>query len=192
MEENKEIINNICVELFKTKKEEQLKDYMLIRKEYNNYPITKGKISKKVGVGTKTISKWDKIMLNNNFMFKDGYFYMKVEKLDSGEYKTIEVDKWEYNTYWKNKVKTRAYEALQQKFMNGTITLNEYTLAIDGIAVLLERLDNKYYYRIQKYKINEKNQLINDIYNLIMSYYSDKDIDLDFELINDVEVLKIE
>lgn len=122
-------------------------------------------------------------MLNNNFMYKDGFFYMKVEKLENGQYIINQVDKWEYNNYWKNKIKTKLYNNLQIKYLNGTITLNEFTLAIDGIAQLLNIIDNKYYYKVDKYKINDDNKLFKDIYNLFLSIYDNTSIDLNFELI---------
>ena len=136
-----------------------------------------------IGIGIKTISKWDNIMLNNNFMYKDGYFYMKVEKLNNGKYIVNQVDKWEYNNYWKNKIKTKLYKGLQLKYLNGTITLNEFTLAIDSICEILNMIDNKYYYKIDKYKINDDNKLFKDIYNLFLSIYDNTSIDLNFELI---------
>lgn len=122
-------------------------------------------------------------MLNNNFMYKDGFFYMKIEKLESGQYIINQVDKWEYNNYWKNKIKTKLYKNLQTKYLNGTITLNEFTLAIDGIAQILNIIDNKYYYKVDKYKINEDNKLFKDIYNLFLSIYDNSNMELNFELI---------
>lgn len=122
-------------------------------------------------------------MLNNNFMYKDGFFYMKIEKLENGQYIINQVDKWEYNNYWKNKIKTKLYKNLQTKYLNGTITLNEFTLAIDGIAQILNIIDNKYYYKVDKYKINEDNKLFKDIYNLFLSIYDNSNMELNFELI---------
>lgn len=122
-------------------------------------------------------------MLNNNFMYKDGFFYMKIEKLENGQYIINQVDKWEYNNYWKNKIKTKLYKNLQTKYLNGTITLNEFTLAIDGIAQILNIIDNKYYYKVDKYKINKDNKLFKDIYNLFLSIYDNSNMELNFELI---------
>lgn len=181
--ENKEVLNNICNITFKTKQEEKLKNYIIIRSDFSNYPLSKKKIADVVGVGTKTIAKWDNIMLNNKYMFKDGFFYMKVEKLDDGKYIVNQVDKWEYNTYWKNKIKTKLYKSLQEKYINGSITLDEFTLAIDEIATLLNMIDNKYYYKIAKYKINDDNKLFKDIYNLFLSVYGNENIEIEFELI---------
>jgi hypothetical protein len=181
--ENKEILNNICNLTFKTKQEEKLKDYIIIRNDFNNYPLSKKKIADTIGIGLKTISKWDNIMLNNKFMYKDGFFYMKIEKLENGQYIINQVDKWEYNNYWKNKVKTKLYKSLQIKYISGAITLDEFTLAIDEIATIFNMIDNKYYYKVDKYKINDNNKLFKDIYNLFLSIYSKEDIELNFELI---------
>ena len=61
--------------------------------------------------------------------------------------------------------------------MSGEITLNELTLASAEVGAIMQALENKYYYRINKYKTNKDNKLYLDTSELIKILYRYGDLD---------------
>ena len=56
---------------------------------------------------------------------------------------------------------------LQDRYNNGEITLQELQLASADVGALCQALQNKYYYRIKKYKIDTNNKMLIDTRELI-------------------------
>lgn len=146
----------------------------------NTNPKSKQDLAEESNVSNKTITKWDNTLLDKNIISKDGFFYFCIDK----ENKTIrECTKEEYNNFWQNTCISRSIKTLQGKLLREEISLNEYSLAIAGLGATTALIENRYYYRTKKYKTNTKNQLYKDTLNLIQNVYGNKEIKMEFELL---------
>lgn len=178
---NKEVYNNMVKYVYNTNKEKEFTKYFTLRTIVNNtIPYSKADISNKIEVSKRTVTTWDNKLNDLQIISKDGYFYFCIDK----EKGTIEqCTKEEYKNFWKNKSYIKAFKDLQIKYINGTIDLNQLTLASAEIGGTIALIENKYYYRIKKYKTNTQNQLYKDTYNLIKAIYGNKNIEIQFEQI---------
>lgn len=124
-------------------------------------PKTLREIANKTGATEKTISKWDSTLVEKSILIKDGYYYYKLQ-----DDKLYEVTEEEYKSFWKNKAYLHAFINLQEKYLNGELTLTEFQLASGERAVIAATIENKYYFKIKKYKVN-KTQLYKDTKKLL-------------------------
>lgn len=165
----KEIYSNMTECLYKTKKEKEFSKYFTLRTK-SLVPISKKDLSLHSLVSTRTVSKWDNILLDNKIISKDGFFYFCIE--GAGDAKIIrECSKEEYKIFFKNKAYKQAFKELELKYIKGLITLTELTLASGEIGAIRAATENKYYYRVNKYKTNKDNQLYLDTSELIKILY---------------------
>lgn len=81
--ENKNTLNGIGKGMFNTNKLNELCDYIMYRDENEDLPISKQYLSEKCNVSRVTVSKWDKIMIENGFMSDDGKINNDNEILNS-------------------------------------------------------------------------------------------------------------
>ncbi|ACD23855.1 hypothetical protein FDE76_15490 [Clostridium botulinum] len=127
-------------------------------------PNTVKDIATASDVTEKTIIKWDNTLKDKRILSKDGYYYFRLCK-DTREVQQCTIE--EYKSFWKNKAYINAFYQLQSKYMNGEITLTELQLASGEIAVIISTIENKYYFKVKKYKVNKENQLYMETKNLI-------------------------
>ncbi|WP_238948842.1 hypothetical protein [Clostridium sp. YIM B02569] len=137
-------------------------DYFNIRTKEE--PNTIEEIATKANVNKKTVAKWDNTLQDKRIISKDGYYYFRLDK-DEGE--MIQVSMEEYKSFWKNKAYLNAFNRLQQKYIQGEISLTELQLASGEIAVIISTIENKYYYKIKKYKVDKNNELYKNTKRLI-------------------------
>jgi hypothetical protein len=177
---NKEVYNNMCKYIFNTNKPTSFKDFFISRTVFDNFVKSNKDLAELSNVSAKTISKWNNTLLDKNIIAKDGYFYFYIDK----EHKTIkQCEKVEYNTFWRNKAISNSFKTLQSRYLKGEITLNELQIASAGLGATVALIENKYYYRIKKYKTNKDNQLYLDMLELIKAIYGNKEIKIEYELI---------
>jgi len=137
-------------------------DYFNIRTKEE--PNTIEEIANKANVNKKTVSKWDNTLQDKRIIAKDGYYYFRLDK-DQGE--LIQVTIEEYKSFWKNKAYINAFNKLQDRYIKGEISLTELQLSSGEIAVIISTIENKYYYKIKKYKVDKNNELYKDTKKLI-------------------------
>lgn len=121
-------------------------------------PKTIKEIAVESNVAEKTIIKWDNILLDKRILSKDGFYYFK---LDRSTNEIIEISKEEYKRFWKNRVYLKAFSDLRRKYMEGEISLIELQLTSGDVAVILSAIENKYCFKIKKYKVNQNQLYIN-------------------------------
>lgn len=119
-------------------------------------PKTIKEIAEESKVTEKTVIKWDNTLQDKRILSKDGFYYFKVDRTNN---EIIEITKEEYKSYWRNKAYLEAFAELRRKYMQGEITLTEFQLTSGDIAVIISMLENKYCFKIKKYKVNR-----NEIY----------------------------
>lgn len=137
-------------------------DYFNIRTKEE--PKTIEEIANKANVNKKTVSKWDNTLQDKRIIAKDGYYYFR---LDKGQGELIQVTIEEYKSFWKNKAYVNAFNKLQDRYIKGEISLTELQLSSGEIAVIISTIENKYYYKIKKYKVDKNNELYIDTKKLI-------------------------
>lgn len=172
---NKYIENNKTVYELETSKTKQI-----ISKEYNinktdNFidyfnirtkeePNTIEEIATRANINKKTVAKWDNTLQDKRILSKDGYYYFRLDRDEGG---MVQVSMEEYKSFWKNKAYLNAFNRLQEKYIKGEISLTELQLTSGEIAVIISTIENKYYYKIKKYKVDKNNELYKDTKKLI-------------------------
>ena len=121
-------------------------------------------IAIKSNVNKNTVVTWDKKMLNNKIMSKDGFYYFKI---DSETKETFPISKEEYKSYWRNVNVIKSLKNLQSKYLKGLITLDELSLASASIGGCYAVVKNCNCFKIPKYKIDKENTLYLDLNKLL-------------------------
>ncbi|UYZ37257.1 hypothetical protein OD350_06225 [Clostridium beijerinckii] len=158
---DKQIINK----LYNISKTDCFIDYFNIRTAEE--PDTIDDIASKVKINKNTVIKWDNTLQDKKIISKDGYYYFKLDKT-LGELAQVTIE--EYKSFWKNKAYVNAFKKLQDKYTRSEITLAELQLAKGELDVIIKTIENKYYYKVKKYKVNKDNKLYIDTMNLIRGY----------------------
>ena len=176
-QENKaqELYSNLIKYIYKTNKAQEFGRYFTLRTKADII-LNKKDIAENSTVSNRTVTKWDNILLKNDIISKDDFFYFCIEE-NQGNKIIRECSKEEYKNFFKNKAYKEAFKNLQDKYINGEITLNELTLASAEVGAIMQALENKYYYRINKYKTNKNNKLYLDTSELIKILYRYGDLD---------------
>ncbi|WP_252224999.1 MULTISPECIES: hypothetical protein [unclassified Clostridium] len=173
--QDKESFSNICDGLFKTKKQKEFGDYYMYRTLNLDKPITKQLLSDLSNVSIKTITKWDKSMIENDLMTKDGYYYMAMEIDDSSEDKKPKYRltcREEYMQFMKNNLEIGKRNKAHSDYIKGTIDKVAYNIIMDGTALSLLTNQNKIIYKVNKYQLNKaKIDLTKLIKELIIKVY---------------------
>ena len=178
-DDNVKTYTDICDNLFETKLYDEFSDYFLYRILNLDIPVTKRLIANLSNVDKRTVGKWDGKMVDNDLIKKDGYWYVAVDYTKDGENVIEEnyriTDKYEYDAYMKNSRAAKKKEDLKLKYVTGKIDLETYELARDSITRSELILENKFVYRISKYKLPNEKALLNDIYKLVFELYGYRD-----------------
>jgi hypothetical protein len=148
---------------YNVKKADNFIDYFNIRTKEE--PSSIGDIAEKTKVNKNTIIKWDNTLQDKKIIANDGYYYFRLEY---GE--LIQVSMEEYKSFWRNKAYMKEFMDLQRKYLKGELTLTQLQLASADIGSIRTVIENKYYYKIKKYKVNKNNELYIDTVNLIRGY----------------------
>lgn len=159
-----EVLNNIYKHVFNTKDPVKFDKYFKERTNNINIPITLDEIGAKVNVSAMTVHNWDKTLIKNDIIAKDGFYYIKIDNA-TGE--KIQVCKEEYNNYWKNRNDEKVLHELKNKYDDGTITFEQAITISQQISSLETLLSGCYYYKVSKYKLYEENRLYIDIKDMI-------------------------
>ncbi|NMF04558.1 hypothetical protein ACUH7Y_09555 [Clostridium beijerinckii] len=154
----KQIINKT----YNVKKADNFIDYFNIRTKEE--PNSIEDIANKANINKNTVIKWDNTLQDKRIISKDGYYYFRLDK-DQGQ--LIQVSQEEYKSFWRNKAYINAFRKLQDKYIKGEISLTELQLSRAEILLIISTIENKYYYKIKKYKVNKDNKLYIDTKNLI-------------------------
>lgn len=158
--ELKKKINNI----YNTNRADKFIDYFNIRTVEN--PKTIKEVALESKVAEKTVIKWDNTLQDKRILSKDGFYYFKVDRSNN---QIEEICKEEYKSYWRNKAYLGAFAELRRKYMQGEITLTEFQLTSGDIAVIISMLENKYCFKVKKYKVN-RNEIYEYTRKLIDEY----------------------
>lgn len=113
-------------------------------------------IAIKSKVNKNTVVVWDKKMLNNKIMSKDGFYYFKI---DSETKETFPISKEEYKSYWRNVGTIKTLKTLQEKCIKGLISVEELSLSSANIGGCYAVINGCHCYKVPKYKIDKGNYL---------------------------------
>lgn len=160
-EDNTELLHNIIQYVFGTTKYKEFISYFLYRINNLDKPITQQQVADKVGVGIKTINKWDKLLVEHKILFKEGYWYIR--RVEDTECIT---DHWEYESYRRNKVVIARECVIKNRYINGEITEAMYDMLMDSINNRKSFTDSKYVYKVRCY-VRSPYTLCDDILALI-------------------------
>lgn len=173
-----EIINNskkqyidICKYVFKTRKYMEFADYFLFRIANINNPVPKQELSDKIGINKNVLTRWDKLMCDNNILEKDGFYYMAIEYNDGDIVGLREADKEEYTAYVKNSSTEKQVRTLAAQFKHDEIDERTFIHEVNRLNSEIKNSNDKYMYKISKYLIKDKNKLYKDILELIINSF---------------------
>ena len=169
-----EVLNNIYKHVFNTNNPIKFNSYFKERTNNISIPITLDEIGSKINVSAMTVHNWDKTLIKNDIIAKDGFYYIKIDNT-TGE--KVQVSKEEYNNYWKNRNDEKVLHELKNKFDDGTITFEQAITISQQIATLETVLSGCYYYKVSKFKLYEENKLYIDIKDMIEK--GDKILEID-------------
>ena len=159
-QQTKKELNNI----YNTNRTDKFISYFNIRTIEE--PKTIKQIAEESNVAEKTVIKWDNTLQDKRILSKDGFYYFKVDRLKD---EIIEISKEEFKSFWRNKAYLNAFEELRRKYILGEISLTELQLTSGDIAVIISMIENKYCFKIKKYKVN-RNEIFDYTEKLINEY----------------------
>ena len=177
--QNKFKLNNAMECIFNTTKdEEKHSNYILYRCANIYKPLSKKHLANKIGVNEKTIGKWDKNMIENKLLAKDGYFYVAMDfKEDAQGEDIIEyrlTDKYEYNTFVTNNRYLKIRNSAMDNQSEGKFTYDECALIIKSTEDSLKANYGKIVYKVSKYTVGKNSDLTKLIIKLIKDVWDKK------------------
>ena len=193
------IINGISKGIFNTNKIVELSDYIMYRNKNEDLPLTKEMLKKLCNVSKNTITKWDKIMIENKFMSKDGYFYIVKLYDDNNNVLGYELtSEYEYKSYIKNNKYINKRDKIIDDYNSGKIDKEQLCLMLSGLDDYIRANKGKFVYRVNKYNIVKDNILFNQILTILESsikkdyrqYWLEEEIDRNKSLRIDIETNK--
>jgi DNA-binding Xre family transcriptional regulator len=173
--------NNLCRYVYNTNKPNEFGNYFIHRTTPHSI-LNKKELAEIAEVSDRTISKWDNTLLDKNIISKEGFYYFSIDKHNGV---VTQCDEEEYKSFWRNKQYLKAFATLQTRYLEGKITLNELTLASADIGAYMALTEDKYCYRIKRYKKIET-ELYFSTKDLINKLYDDNEFypDIQFLLEN--------
>lgn len=170
-----DLYTSICNNIFNTREYENFACYFCYRMMNTHEPITRKFLSEMSWASQKTIKKWDDIMVDIGLLCKDGYFYVVREKvLDENGEKVDNIRlgcKDEYDTYRRTSRISKKLEKVKLQYLAGKIDFEEYTELISSISACWDLLEDKYMYKVNKYKLKEDNEFYDDLIDLLFNTY---------------------
>ena len=176
LSDNKFKLNNAMECIFNTTKDEDKHtDYIMYRCANLYKPLSKKHLAEKLGVNEKTIGKWDKHMVDNELLAKDGYFYVAMDFKDNNGEEIIEyrlTDKYEYNTFATNNRYLKVRNNAMDEQSNGRLSYDECALIIKSTEDSLKANYGKIVYKVSKYSVGKSIDLTKLIIRLIRDVWS--------------------
>ena len=171
-------LNNAMECIFNTTKDEDKHtDYIMYRCANLYKPLSKKHLAEKLGVNEKTIGKWDKHMVDNELLAKDGYFYVAMDFKDNDGEEIIEyrlTDKYEYNTFATNNRYLKIRNNAMDEQSNGRLSYDECALIIKSTEDSLKANYGKIVYKVSKYSVGKSIDLTKLIIRLIRDVWDKK------------------
>ena len=171
-------LNNAMECIFNTTKDEDKHtDYIMYRCANLYKPLSKKHLAEKLGVNEKTIGKWDKHMIDNELLAKDGYFYVAMDFKNNDGEEIIEyrlTDKYEYNTFATNNRYLKVRNNAMDEQSNGRLSYDECALIIKSTEDSLKANYGKIVYRVSKYSVGKSIDLTKLIIRLIRDVWNKK------------------
>ena len=178
LSDNKFKLNNAMKCIFNTTKDEDKHtDYIMYRCANLYKPLSKKHLAEKLGVNEKTIGKWDKHMVDNELLAKDGYFYVAMDFKDNDGEEIIEyrlTDKYEYNTFATNNRYLKVRNNAMDEQSNGRLSYDECALIIKSTEDSLKANYGKIVYKVSKYSVGKSIDLTKLIIRLIRDVWDKK------------------
>ena len=169
-------LNNAMECIFNTTKDEDKHtDYIMYRCANIYKPLSRKHLAEKLGVNEKTIGKWDKHMVDNELLAKDGYFYVAMDFKDNDGEEIIEyrlTDKYEYNTFATNNRYLKVRNNAMDEQSNGRLSYDECALIIKSTEDSLKANYGKIVYKVSKYSVGKSIDLTKLIIRLIRDVWS--------------------
>lgn len=168
---SKEDFSNMCKETFRTENQEGFANYFIERTENTDNIVSKKEIANKAKVCLNTVNKWDKIMINNNLIAKDGYAYFKIERNPLGEREVSQCSRKEYSEFWHSKAMLKVYKQLEDEYNSGKIDTQELIQLSMEKALMLDIIRDTFYYKINRYRLGENQELYIEVRDLIYDVF---------------------
>ena len=184
--------SNICRDNFDTNKHKDFGEYFLYRTFNTELPITKSFISQLSKLDKRIITKFDNSLVQNGILKKDGYWYVRVEYSEGKKPTYYLTSKEEWQGYMRCSKYAQMKEAIREQYLRGDITLEQYDLLRDGITLNQTTVENKFVYKISKYKLIENNQLAQEVVDLIDIIYNIEDFNKYFLELNGSRDMKLD
>lgn len=155
---SKGIYKQIVNDNYKTDKINEFTNYFKVRTDSckKQVPVGKKDIADISNVSVNTISKWDCYSINNKIIKEDDYYYLEIDFINN---KTFPITKDDYIEYWKSRTQSKVIEKLKSDYNIGLITLDQFTDKIIIATNLKQLSDNRFCFRVKKYKLNKDNEL---------------------------------
>lgn len=168
---SKEEFSNMCKETFRTENQEGFANYFIERTENTNNIVSKKEIANKAKVCLNTVGKWDKIMIDNKLIAKDGYSYFCIETLSNGQRELSQCSKKEYSEFWHSKAMIKIYKQLEDKYNFGEIDTQELIQYSMEKALMLDIIRDRFYYKINRYRLGSNRELYIEVRDLIYDIF---------------------
>lgn len=170
-------LNNAMECIFNTTKDEDKHtDYIMYRCANLYKPLSKKHLAEKLGVNEKTIGKWDKHMVDNNLLAKEGYFYLSMDfKEDGFTYRLT--DEYEYKSFTYNNLFIKERKKAKKEYINGNMSDIIFESIMEGTTNQLKANYGKIVYKVSKYTLTKDKDLMLLIIKLIKDLYDKKVLD---------------
>lgn len=182
--DDKELLNNIVVNMFETHEEYKFSEYFMYRITNLKKPLTKKLLAENCDISRKTITKWDGKMIENNMLSKDGYFYVACDIIGENQKEYRLTDKYEYSTFVKNCKFIKMRKDTMLKWKNNEITDEEFQIVYDGTTLQQLANEKKFVYKVSKFSLNKDNVITKEIKNLICNLYDKNILDYNLEFLS--------
>ena len=170
--ENKLQYSLICENNFNTKEYESFGKYFLYRTYNLDQPITRNILAKLCEVCVETIRKWDGLMVENNILGKDGWYYLKrTRDKETNNFKWELTCREEFESYRRSSRLVKKISEVKNLYIENKIDLDTYTELIRSIEGHSCVLEEKAIYKVSKFYLKQDKELYEEIKSLIYKTY---------------------
>ena len=175
--QNKFQLNNAMECIFNTtKNEDKHTDYIMYRCANIYKPLSRKHLAEKLGVNEKTIGKWDKHMVDNELLAKNGFYYLSMDfKEDGYEYRLT--DKYEYKSFVLNNLTLKERLKAKKEYVSGELSDIRFDAIMEGTTNQLKANYGKIVYKVSNYTVAKDKDLMRLIIKLIKDLYDKKVLD---------------
>ena len=167
-------LNNAMKCIFNTTKDEDKHtDYIMYRYANIYKPLSRKHLAEKLGVNEKTIGKWDKHMVDNNLLAKNGFYYLSMDfKEDGFDYRLT--DEYEYKSFVLNNLTLKERLKAKKEYISGGLSDVRFDAIMEGTTNQLKANYGKIVYKVSKYTVTKDKDLMRLIIKLIKDLYDKK------------------